>query len=144
MHIKGRKIKNGVDYILHPLAVASDELLQTEAERVTAVLHDVIEDTDISFQDLEPYFPKSIINALELLTRVDGLSYKEYIKRIADSNNLIAIKVKYSDLNHNSRLSRYFNPLTEAEVERLRKYTEAKKMLSSCPCIAHIKPYAVD
>ncbi len=116
----------GMPYIFHPYHLA--EQMDSEEECVTALLHDVVEDTNVTFDDLEKEFPSSIIDALKLLTHDKSIDYMEYIKPI--KNNDIARKVKLADLNHNSDLSR-LKVITKKDIERAEKYKKAICYLES-------------
>lgn len=97
---KGQKDLEGSPYILHPLRVGM--MGQNYEEMVTGFLHDVVEDTDISFSQLEEKgVSDEVIAALKLLTRNDGETYWEYVERIARSDNKLALRVKLNDLSHN-------------------------------------------
>ena len=99
---KGQVDKAGVPYINHPLTVAS--LVDTEEEKIVALLHDTIEDTNITEQDLIDYgFPNEIVEAVKLLTHNKNVPYMDYVAKIKD--NELARKVKIADLTHNSDLS---------------------------------------
>lgn len=99
----GQKTVNGEPYILHPLHVMSQ--MRTEEEKVVAVLHDVIEDTDITTDYLNCFFKFPILQALIALNHPHGEPYlKGYIERVAD--NLLATNVKIEDLKHNMDISR--------------------------------------
>lgn len=121
---KNQKDKSGLPYVFHPYTVASS--LDDEYSVVTALLHDVVEDSDIEFSYLETQFPSPIIEALKLLTHNPDEDYFEYVKKI--KNNPIAKKVKISDLNHNSDLSRLKN-ISEFDLKRLEKYKKALNIL---------------
>lgn len=96
---EGQKDKVDIPYVLHPIIVGL--MGENEAERVVGFLHDVVEDTNVTFEDLEKEFDKEIIDALKLLTHDKKESYWTYIDRIANSSNAIAKAVKISDLTHN-------------------------------------------
>lgn len=85
---KGQKDKGGVDYIHHPITVAY--FMDTDEEKAVAYLHDVVEDTKITFSDLEELFPDEIVDALKAITKVNGEKYEDYLKRV--SKNRIAKK----------------------------------------------------
>lgn len=94
-----------------------------ETERICAVLHDVIEDTDITLDYLrDEGFSEEILFALDALTRKKDESYDEFISRII--NNKIASYIKLADLCDNMALSRIKN-LTEKDYERIEKYRKA-------------------
>ncbi|MDK9581052.1 HD domain-containing protein [Sneathia sanguinegens] len=100
---KGQIDKAGIPYINHPLTVAS--LVDTEEEKIVALLHDTIEDTNITEQDLLNYgFSNKIVEAVKLLTHNKNVPYMDYVAKIKD--NELARKVKIADLTHNSDLSR--------------------------------------
>ncbi len=87
----GQTDKAGAPYIFHPIRVAStfsDEILQ-----VIAVLHDIVEDTEITIADLDARFPRSVVNAIEALTRRDDETYKEFIDRVARNPNARLVKI---------------------------------------------------
>ncbi|MCF0206453.1 MAG: HD domain-containing protein [Bacteroidales bacterium] len=126
---KNQKDKAGVDYILHPLSVAmilanggySDIFI------TTALLHDVVEDSDYSIADLRTMgFPEEVLEALRLLTHDKSEPYFDYIERL--KQNELARTVKIADLTHNLDQSRCPNP-TKADFERWEKYKKALEML---------------
>ena len=91
---------DGNPVILHPLTVGL--MGSTDEEKVAGFLHDVVEDSDFTFEDLiEAGIPTGIVNALRLLTRDPGTDYFDYVQHIIDSGNPIALQVKYNDLQHN-------------------------------------------
>ena len=121
---KNQVDKSGVPYIYHPIHVA--EQMDTENECIIALLHDVVEDTNVTFKQLEEVFSKEIIDLLKLLTREENIEYDEYIKRI--KNNSIACKVKIADLTHNLDKTR-LDFVTEVDVKRSEKYKKALQIL---------------
>ena len=121
----GQFDKSGVPYIYHPIHLA--EQMQTEEECIVALLHDVVEDTEITFEKLEKEFSAPIIQALKLLTHDDSIEYMDYVRNL--KNNSIAKNVKLADLRHNSDETR-LEKLTEKDVKRNQKYSEAIKILS--------------
>lgn len=97
---RGQTDLEGKPYILHPMRVAS--MGETREEVVAGLLHDVVEDTSCSFDDLcVEGVDAHIIDVLRLLTHHDDESYDDYIGKIASSGNRTAIKVKLNDLTHN-------------------------------------------
>lgn len=121
----GQVDKAGIPYIEHPLHVA--KAMNTENEVCTALLHDVIEDTDYTFDDLRiEGFSEEVIEALRLLTHKPGDTYMDYICAI--KSNPLATKVKIADLYHNSDLTRLPN-VTQADGKRVKKYAEALALL---------------
>ena len=121
---KNQLDKAGILYIYHPIHLA--EQMDTETECIVALLHDVVEDTDITFDDLEKEFPKDSIEALKLLTHDKSVDYMEYIKAIKEND--IAKKVKIADLIHNSDETRLEN-ITQKDVLRKEKYKKAVDIL---------------
>ena len=120
----GQLDKGGVPYIFHPLHLA--EQMDDEISACAALLHDVIEDTDITAKELfEMGIPCDVIDILKLLTRDEATPYLDYIKAIKQSGSKTAIKIKLCDLEHNSDTSRIKTP----SPERLLKYKEAMKIL---------------
>lgn len=96
----GQIDKNGCPAILHPITVGM--MGCTDEEKIAGFLHDVVEDTDNTFEDLlSAGIPEGIANALRLLTHEEGTDYFDYVQNIIDSGNPIALQVKYNDLQHN-------------------------------------------
>ena len=97
---KGQRDLDGNPVILHPLTVALKG--NNESEIVAGLLHDVVEDTEWEFEDLlEAGIDPTVVDALRLLTHSKDVPYLDYVQRIADSHNPIAINVKCNDLEHN-------------------------------------------
>lgn len=91
---------DGKPVLLHPLSVAL--MGNNETERIVGVLHDVVEDTDCAFADLEKLgVSENVIDTLKLLTHTKAQTYDEYLSQIITSNNITALKVKINDLRHN-------------------------------------------
>lgn len=123
---EGQKDRAGQPYILHPLTVA--EYCTGDIEKVCAVLHDVVEDTDITIGDIGRRFGKEIAGVLKCLTHRKGESYQDYLERV--KKNPIAVKVKLADLRHNMQLDR-LPYIEDADIKRYAKYVEAVKFLKS-------------
>ena len=118
---QGQMDKGGFPYCFHPYQVAQG--MDDEISCTCALLHDVVEDTDLTFEDLaEMGFPAEVIDVLKLLTHRESVPYMDYVRNLAD--NPVARKVKLSDLHHNSDLSR-INEVTEKDLERIKQYKEA-------------------
>ena len=114
----------GVPYIFHPIHIA--EKMDTETECIVALLHDVVEDTPITFKELEKDFSSEVIEALKLLTHDKKIDYKSYIINLKD--NPIAKKVKIVDIKHNSDESR-LDKISPKDILRRQKYKEALEIL---------------
>ncbi|WP_206098672.1 HD domain-containing protein [Paenibacillus silvae] len=122
---KGQLDKGGNPYILHPLAVMNR--VETIEEKIVAVLHDVIEDTEVTIEQLrELGFSEEIVKAIGLLTRSEEDSYEQFIEKT--TTNRIARNVKIADIQENMNLSRIKNP-TEQDYNRLEKYKKAMERL---------------
>jgi (p)ppGpp synthase/HD superfamily hydrolase len=121
---RGQIDKAGKPYINHLEAVAAK--LKSTEEKTVAWLHDIFEDTDYSQDQLSVFFPQSIVAAVEALTKRQGESYDDYLRRI--SENPLAIKVKLADLEHNTDLTRFDAP-SETDRSRAQKYQERREML---------------
>ena len=125
-HHKGQTDKAGKPYIEHPLRVMYQ--VESEEEKIVAVLHDIVEDTDISLDDLRNEgFSKEVVDAVECLTKQDGENYDSYIERI--SFNPLAVKIKLADLEDNRDLTR-LPQVTDKDLERLEKYDKALEKLT--------------
>lgn len=123
---KGQVDKAGVDYIQHPLFVAS--LVEGELAKTVALLHDVVEDSDWTLEDLRKEgLPDEVVQAVGILTKKRNENYEEYILRV--KQNPLARQVKLADLQHNSDLSRLAN-VTDRDRKRVAKYQKAISFLS--------------
>ena len=120
----GQVDKGGNPYILHPLRIMMNFCeSESDAVKICAVLHDVVEDTDITLYNLRAEgFSEEIITALDCLTKRKSESYDNFISRIL--TNEIACKVKNGDLADNMDLTRIPNP-TDKDKERVKKYRKA-------------------
>ena len=117
--------KSGMPYVFHPFHLA--EQMTDETTTVVALLHDVVEDTELTFDDLEKQgFGEEIISALKLLTHNDDTPYMDYVTEI--KSNKIATAVKLADLKHNSDLTR-LDTVDEKALKRKEKYEKAIKLL---------------
>ena len=110
----GQVDKGGIPYIFHPYHLA--EQMTDEYTTCAALLHDVVEDTDVTLEELADIFPKEVIDALALLTHAPGADYLEYVSALKD--NPIAKAVKLADLTHNSDRTR----LPEGDPGALRRW----------------------
>ena len=122
---EGQTDRAGWPYIFHPVHVA--EQMTTEDSCVVALLHDVLEDTELTIEDLRKEgFTEKQLEAVQLMTRTKDIPYMEYVKRLAD--NPVAREVKLADLRHNMDRSR-LSEFTEKDEERYGKYSAALEML---------------
>ena len=123
---EGQLDKAGVDYIEHPIYVASQ--VDTEEEKAVALLHDVIEDSLVSAEELlQAGLPETVVTAVQVLTKKKEQDYQTYLETV--KKNPLARVVKLADLKHNSDLSR-LSSITEKDRERLKKYKKAIDFLS--------------
>lgn len=122
----GQVDKSGIPYVFHPIHLA--EQMQDELTTVTALLHDVVEDTDYTFEDLQEMgYPTQVLEALKLLTHDPQLPYMAYVERI--KSNPIARAVKLADLQHNSDLTR-LNKIDSSALSTIEKYRIAAAFLN--------------
>lgn len=123
---KDQPDKSGMPYVYHPFHVA--EQMDTEAETIVALLHDVVEDNkDYPLQRIKDMgFSDEVIEALKLMTHDDSVPYMDYVAKL--KSNPIARKVKLADLRHNSDLSR-LDTIDDAAITRLKRYKEAYEFL---------------
>ena len=123
MH-EGQTDKAGRPYIEHPRAVASK--VGGEKEKVVAWLHDTVEDTPATIEQIREMFGDEIADAVAAMTHDKSVPYMDYVRNI--KKNPIARKVKMADLSHNMDLSRLAN-VTEQDLERMEKYKKAYEIL---------------
>ena len=118
---QGQRDKVGGPYILHPLRVMGR--VRSEIAMMAAILHDVVEDTPYTLDDLrEAGYPDAVIAAVDCLTRRSDETYEAFIERIKP--NPLACAVKIADLEDNMDIRR-LNTLSEKDVERLKRYQRA-------------------
>ena len=119
--------KSGLPYIFHPFHLA--EQMNDEYTTCVALLHDVVEDSSYTIQDLiEIGFPTQVIEAIIVLTHSKDMPYFDYINRV--KNNPIATRVKIEDLKHNSDLTR-LNEISDEDLKRMEKYKKALFILKN-------------
>ena len=124
----GIKDKGGKPYILHPIKVMMR--VETEEEQIVAILHDVVEDTDWTFDALRNEgFSETVIEALETVTKQsEDEDYEDFIKR--SLRNDIGRKVKIADLLENLDVTR-IGELSEKDIKRINKYKKALQTLKT-------------
>lgn len=124
----GQLDKSGTPYIFHPMHLA--EQMDDEISCCVALLHDTVEDTDVTLEELAKEFPKEVVDAVALMTHAEGVDYFDYVRAI--KTNPVATKVKLADLAHNGDQSR----CTGSDVPESRlaawkeKYANAKAILT--------------
>ncbi|MBF0613801.1 MAG: GTP pyrophosphokinase [Magnetococcales bacterium] len=122
----GQMDKAGHPYILHPLRIMMR--LESDEERMVAVLHDVIEDTALTLAKLRQLgFSETVLEALDRLTHRLGEQYEDYIERVVE--HPLARRIKLMDLEDNMDVRRLANPLTDRDLARLQKYRRAWERL---------------
>ncbi len=123
----GQTDRGGAPYILHPLKLMLE--MTDEAARIAAVLHDVVEDTPLTLDDLRAHgFEELVIGAVEALTKRPGESRLEAAHRAAA--HPVARRVKLADVRHNMDLSRLAQP-TERDHARLEQYRQVLAVLEA-------------
>lgn len=117
--------KTGLPYVFHPFHLA--EQMTDELTTVCALLHDVVEDSDYTFEDLRNMgYPPRVIEVLTLLTHDQAVPYMDYVRQIATDS--VATQVKIADLKHNSDMTR-LDTVDERALARAEKYAQALKLL---------------
>ena len=117
--------KSGMPYVFHPFHLA--EQMKTEETTIVALLHDLVEDTEYTIEDLADIgFDKAVTDAIALMTHADNVDYMDYVRMIKE--NPIAKEVKLADLNHNSDLTR-LDVIDEKALSRRKKYLKAIALL---------------
>lgn len=124
----GQVDKGGVPYIFHPMHLAEE--MFDELSCCIALLHDVVEDTAVTMEDLEREFPPTVIEPLKLLTHQDGVNYFDYIRAIKEDP--YAREVKLADLLHNMNVSRLRGVQPAPDTEHLQeRYMKAYSILTT-------------
>lgn len=124
---EGQTDKAGLPYILHPLRVMMT--MENETTMMAAILHDVIEDTPYTLEDLwKEEFPVDVIDAVDALTRKEKEDYMDYVKRL--TVNPIAKVIKIADLKDNMNLARIESP-SPKDIERTELYRKALLLVES-------------
>ena len=117
--------KSGLPYVFHPFHLA--EQMTDETTTAVALLHDVIEDTDYTLDDIRALgFTSEVLEAVALMTHAPDVDYMEYVKEI--KKNPVARAVKLADLKHNSDMSR-LDTVTPYDITRAEKYKRAIALL---------------
>jgi (p)ppGpp synthase/HD superfamily hydrolase len=125
---KNQLQKNGLPYVLHPFQLMLS--VQSNTAKIVAVLHDVVEDSDWTLENLKQEgFSQEVLAAIECLTHRQDESYTDYIDRIAA--NKLATVVKLADLKDNMNITRIADELLEKDFQRLKQYHQAWQKLSN-------------
>jgi (p)ppGpp synthase/HD superfamily hydrolase len=120
--------KNGEAHILHPLRVMFR--LEIDVEKMVGVLHDVVEDTAVTMDELRTRgYPDQVLQALDCVTKRKDESYEDFVER--SKTNSIARRVKLADLEDNMDVKSLPKPLTQEDMDRLSKYRKAYTALQS-------------
>ena len=123
---KGQKDKAGCDYIMHPIRVA--ERCKDPRAKIVALLHDTIEDTEVTPDYLRKQgFSEEIIDGVLSVTKQEGETYEAFVRRAA--NNPLGKEVKKADLEDNMDIRR-LKEINDEDVNRLRKYLRAWQFLN--------------
>jgi (p)ppGpp synthase/HD superfamily hydrolase len=126
---QGQTDRYGAPYILHPTRVMAR--LQTTSEKIVGILHDVVEDTDWTFEKLSAEgYSDVLVEAIKAVTKQEGEEYEAFVRRSAA--NPLAKKIKLADLEDNMDLRR-MPEVTEKDLSRLQKYVKAWHFLSETP-----------
>ena len=113
--------KSGLPYVFHPFHLA--EQMPDEVTTAVALLHDVVEDTDYTIEDLvREGFPPEVTDAVKMMTHDDAVPYLDYVRGLKE--NPVTRIVKLADLKHNSDITR-LDTVDEKAIKRVEKYKKA-------------------
>lgn len=121
----GQVDKSQIPYIYHPIHLA--EQMTDEYTTCVALLHDVVEDTEVTLEELANDFPTEVVDAIGLMTHDPAVPYLEYVRQIGQ--NPIARRVKLADLKHNMDITRIDTPDAKALSRINDKYKKALQIL---------------
>lgn len=121
----GQVDKSQIPYIYHPIHLA--EQMTDEYTTCVALLHDVVEDTEVTLEELAKVFPAEVVDAVGLMTHDPAVSYPEYVRHI--KQNPLACQVKLADLKHNMDITRIDKPDEKALSRINDKYKKALQIL---------------
>lgn len=115
----GNKRKNGDNFIIHPIRVSQE--VKTEKQKIIALLHDVLEDTDATYDELKKEFGTDIAHTVLVLTREKEEAYEDYIARVKTNNDAVAVKIadiadNLSDTPSKNAIIRSAKAITELVV----------------------------
>lgn len=124
---KGQRDKAGQPYINHPCRVSQSRWCNETEEQVVALLHDVLEDSEITAEELiDNGIPERLVESVQCLTRQPNERYADFIERCC--SDPIAARVKLADLEDNLDITR-FEEISENDIFRLNKYLRARKRI---------------
>jgi (p)ppGpp synthase/HD superfamily hydrolase len=124
---RGQRDKAGAPYILHPMRVMMKQL--SDEEKMTAILHDVVEDTSWTLSGLrDAGYPEAVVGAVECLTKREGENYDAFVDRVIE--NPIARRVKLADIEDNMDMLR-LSELREKDIDRLNRYLRSWRRLKA-------------
>ena len=121
-YFKDKIDKGGNPYMKH-LNFVKNHCLTYDGQ-IVGILHDILEDTDCSYGELKSTICENLIECIQLLTRKENEKYSDYIGRIIDSNNVIALEVKLHDLENNMDITR-LKCIGQKDIDRIKKYKKA-------------------
>ena len=121
----GQMDKSDVPYIFHPTHLA--EQMEDEISCCVALLHDTVEDTDVTLAELAKEFPREVVDAVALMTHAEGVDYFDYVRAV--KQNPIARQVKLFDLLHNSDQTRCADLPAKKRAQLKEKYDRALAIL---------------
>ena len=120
----GKLDKSGIPYIVHLMKVY--EGVSDYQEKIVALMHDILEDTDITYDDLKEFgYDEELLLILKYLTKEKGEYYPDYIDRLISSNNIHVLNIKLSDLKHNMDITRIKNPTANDYLRIEQRYMPA-------------------
>ncbi len=128
---RGQKDKAKAPYILHPLRVMLR--METETDKIVAVLHDVLEDSEATARDLQKAgYSAEIVEAIKYLTRSKEEEYEQFIERV--KGNTLAVKIKIADLEDNLNFER----IKEPNEDDLKRYERYRRALATLRKVQHV------
>ena len=140
-YFKDKKDKGGNPYMQH-LRFVKNHCLTYDGQ-IVGILHDILEDTDCSISELENILHENLIECIQLLTRKENEKYSDYIRRIIDSDNIIALEVKLHDLENNMDITR-LKHIGQKDIDRIRKYKKAYNRIWSAWIELFLNEYKIE
>ena len=140
-YFKDKTDKGGNPYMQH-LRFVKNHCLTYDGQ-IVGILHDILEDTDCSYGELKSTICENLIECIQLLTRKENEKYSDYIGRIIDSNNVIALEVKLHDLENNMDITR-LKSIEQKDIDRIRKYKKAYNRIWSAWIELFLNEYKIE